>query len=1102
MKNPIRYLSFMFMALLLLVQVPTADAAPTAAPIIGEIERLTVNEPNNVYSGGVMVVGGVEVILPKNLLIDLPANRLTLQQIFAQAPAACLANGESGLAKTDKCIFGGTGGFATLTAVNTNAGNVIAGDVLIDKGTESLMGKISYIDYAQGFFRVNGDANNADTGVMVRLNDPTSRHTVQSGAGCAGGPNCSPDPRFTLDPDNYTNTFATGYPLCIPSSVSRSFPGLPGIPGVAAIPAQSTAAGAGGSGDLLCPSTNRTPAQVLEPPVADSRRFAPIVVGDSITAEGNFETINGTRFLSAHTTQVGKALETKSDPNQPDYLFLAEVFIEAPAFQNQRQRAMWIGFTTLAPTDVDMWSIHRDPVNNAIHEFPLASVRGCDNASGAGTCSNQGLLNAGANIFRIRYDVDFLMAQDPRFPGGTKDGKLSPCDHLRANNAQTPNRFAALNICGSGINLTNQFGILSPIPHEIQTRTGHLLDNPDLAGKTIDVLGNVATNGQYLYPLGMNLGGIEVAEMNEIDLNALATPVVAEGIPWNLDRRLGPGGCLNGGCENDALGTYALDPFPFSGLDPRTQTQGGGGAGGLPVSSYSDPNFTASTLASARDRIFSYVSGSNFDGNNTLLPYALGSFPADPALITINPTPVLNIFPPIAVEDFADARGGIPVVIDVLANDVPILGTIDAASVQIATAPGSGSIQVNQTTGAITYTPVLAASGTINFSYTVANNFGAVSAPGNVAVTILAPAVPTGTMTINGGAAFTNSATVTLTLSATSVNGPVTQMQFSKDGVNFFPFEPYATTRVVTLLPGDGPKTMYVRFADAAGKVSAIISAPISLDTGLPAGTMVMNGGALFASSSIVNLTLSATDANGVASMQFSNDGINFFTPVPYATSYSVNLLPGDGVRTLLARFIDAAGNVSAAVSASITVSSVPATGGVVINGGAAFTGSAIANLLISATATNATVTEMQISKDGVNYFPFEPYATTRDVTLLPGDGVKNIYIRFKDSLGNISAPVSDSIILDTTKPTGTIAFTTPDPTTTATGTLALTADDANGVTQMQFSKNGGASYFAFEPFATSRTVTLAVGPNTLTVRFKDSAGNVSDPVSASITRN
>src|SRR6185369_6262635 len=108
-----------------------AGALVIKAPIIGEIERLTLNDPTDVYSGGVMIVGGNEVILPKNLLIDLPANRLSLQQIFDQAPAACKSAGESGLAKADKCNATGTGGFATLSANRSNAGNVIAGDVLI-----------------------------------------------------------------------------------------------------------------------------------------------------------------------------------------------------------------------------------------------------------------------------------------------------------------------------------------------------------------------------------------------------------------------------------------------------------------------------------------------------------------------------------------------------------------------------------------------------------------------------------------------------------------------------------------------------------------------------------------------------------------------------------------------------------------------------------------------------------------------------------------------------------------------------------------------------------------------------------------------------------
>jgi FtsP/CotA-like multicopper oxidase with cupredoxin domain len=274
--------------------------------------------------------------------------------------------------------------------------------------------------------------------------------------------------------------------------------------------------------------------------------------------------------------------------------------------------------------------------------------------------------------------------------------------------------------------------------------------------------------------------------------------------------------------------------------------------------------------------------------------------------------------------------------------------------------------------------------------------------------TVVDANAPTGTIVINGGATFTRSASVTLTLSATSAAGAVTQMQFSKDGITFFPFEPFAATRVATLLPGDGLKTMTVRFKDSAGNVSAPISASITLDTTAPnGGTISINGGATVTNKQSATLTLTAA----------------------------------------------------------------------------------------------ADVTQMQFSKNGINFFPFEPFAATRIVTLLPGDGTKTIYVRFKDAAGNVSSPISDSITLDTTPPTGTIAFVTPSPTTSATGLLALTASDDSGVTQMQFSKNG-SPFFALEPFAANRTVSLAPGLNTLTVRFKDGAGNLSAPISTTITRN
>ena len=48
----------------------------------------------------------------KQLLIDFPANRLTLQQTFVGAPPECVARGESGLAKADACNPSATGALA------------------------------------------------------------------------------------------------------------------------------------------------------------------------------------------------------------------------------------------------------------------------------------------------------------------------------------------------------------------------------------------------------------------------------------------------------------------------------------------------------------------------------------------------------------------------------------------------------------------------------------------------------------------------------------------------------------------------------------------------------------------------------------------------------------------------------------------------------------------------------------------------------------------------------------------------------------------------------------------------------------------------------
>jgi hypothetical protein len=648
---------FAFVLLLILGWVPKAQAAPSSVLLLGEVERITLDNSADHFSGGTIVVGGQIVILPRNLLLDLPANRLTLKQLFDQAPAACVANGETGLAKADACNTSGAGGFATLSANRSDAGNVIAGDVLIEKGKEMVTGTVTFINYNDGYYRLSGQPNVDIAGVIVRLNDPTSRHTVQRGLGCLpGSANCSPDPRFTLDPDNYTNSFSNGFPYCLPSTVPRTFTNILGDN------VTSSAAAGNGTGDYLCPETNRPAA--LNTPAADSRRLAPLKVGDSVTAEGNFEIINGVTFLSAHTSSIGVALSSAVTAGQPDYFTLAEVFMDAPAFFNRRYRTLIIGYTTLAnpATDVLFWTIHRDKVNNAIHELPWTSVLGCDAADGAGTCSAQGLAGAGGNIFRIRHDIDFLLAAGTgaRFGGAAKPG-LSLCAMLRGetrfgNTAQfCPSADTNPAADGTG-SLADEFAIFSPIPHEIIGRTGRKVADVGGTIRSIDVSGNEATWGTYLFPFGINLGGISLQEMNEIDLNLISTPNLFEGIPWNLDRRLSPGGC-NGLCEPDVPGNpyaYALSPFPYSGLHPKTALANlvGAGAGGLPTGPYTEPNFTASTLTDVQNRMFSFVGsapGAIFNGNNTLI--ANTSFaPLIPSAFPIVETPALPAPPPVAAN--------------------------------------------------------------------------------------------------------------------------------------------------------------------------------------------------------------------------------------------------------------------------------------------------------------------------------------------------------------------------------------------------------------------------------------------------------------------
>ena len=777
------------------VSTGTAWAAPASSLITGEIEQLTLNTPGDVWSGGWIRIAGQPVVLPRNLLLDLPANRLSLQQLFAHAPKACVDRGESGLAKSDACNLTGAGGFATIQANRTNAGDVIAGDAFIEKGREIASGTVTYVNVDSGYFRVNGTAGADAGGTLVRLNDPTGRHTVQRGPGCAAGStdNCSPDPRFTLDADNYTNAFSTGYPMCIPSTVARPFVDSLDVnrngDRTETLTAQADAAG---TGDVLCPAANRNANNIA----ADSRLFAPIQSGDHVTVRGNLETVGGVQFLSAFSTKIGTALSTSNGADQPDYTVLDSMFIDAPAFQRQRIRDQFIGATTEADSDVVLWSVHRDPARNQAHEFPLGSVLGCENI-GALNCRRV----LGPNTFRVRHDTLFAA-------GTAKNAKLSACSQLHADP-----RFQNMGICPQGGTAAEEFGILSPLPHEVQARTGRKM--ADLARAdggvldTIDINARSATNGQFLFPMGIGLGGIETPAFAEIDVNKLGTPTSFDGIPWNLDRRLSPNGCA-GACESTP---QPLDPFPFSGFDPRTQGQ-------VPEVPYSDRNYTANVLSRTPDRILSYVDPSLniFNGDTSVLawppvdPPAVGTPPPAPAPGTTHAlitglTPVTgpeNTTVAIDGVGLAGATavsfGGVAATTFSAVSDAQVTATVPAGAV-------SGPVAVSTPGGVVTS----AVRFTVVPPPTV-TTISPASGLGGTTITVTGTGFTTATdVTVNGSAtAFTvlSDTAIRATVPVGAGSGPVAvgnPAGTAASPVNFTVTPPPPAPRVTGFSPSNGP---------------------------------------------------------------------------------------------------------------------------------------------------------------------------------------------------------------------------------------------------------------------------------------------------------
>jgi Purple acid Phosphatase, N-terminal domain len=194
----------------------------------------------------------------------------------------------------------------------------------------------------------------------------------------------------------------------------------------------------------------------------------------------------------------------------------------------------------------------------------------------------------------------------------------------------------------------------------------------------------------------------------------------------------------------------------------------------------------------------------------------------------------------------------------------------------------------------------------------------------------------------------------------------------------------------------------------------------------------------------------------------------------------------------------DTVGNL--AVSGDFTFTTLapdttPPMGTVTINAGATYTNFTTVTLTLSCSDTGTGCAQMQIAVDGTaDTEAFVASATSATATLPAGDGTKTVAVKFKDGAGNVSAQVTDTIVLDTTPPTITGVSASAITATGATITWT-TSEPADSQVDYGTTTSYGSSSALNTSLATSPSVDLSgLTASTLyhyRVKSRDAAGNL-----------
>ena len=277
-----------------------------------------------------------------------------------------------------------------------------------------------------------------------------------------------------------------------------------------------------------------------------------------------------------------------------------------------------------------------------------------------------------------------------------------------------------------------------------------------------------------------------------------------------------------------------------------------------------------------------------------------------------------------------------------------------------------------------------------------------------------APTTPS--LTLDSNASSTLLSSVTLSLSA--IEADLMYVTNTTDCGSGGTWEAYTTSKSSwELAQSNSIATVFVKFGDLAGNESSCVS-----DTILQGGPAPSNHSISFATtttnSATQSLTLAATDAS---EMYITNTAecTSGGTWETYATSKSWTLAQTNATAIVYAKYRSLSGLESSCISTQILHDNIAPTTTSIAIGSSELSDSTTQILTLTATDAN----EMYITNTAgcTSGGTWEIYATSKAAWILgQSNGTATVYVKFRDSLGNESSCISDTMTHDNTAPTST----------------------------------------------------------------------------------